>query len=43
MQCGQRSGDRELCGAIKKEKKKKKKTEKTASPKNGSHVIILGF
>lgn len=42
MQCGQRSGDRELCGAIKKEKKKKK-TEKTASPKNGSHVIILGF
>ena len=24
-------------------KKKKKKTEKTASTKNGSHVIILGF
>lgn len=26
-----------------KKRKKKKKTEKTASPKNGSHVIILGF
>lgn len=40
MRCGQRSGDRELRGAI---KKKKNKTEKTASTKNGSHVITLGF